>query len=186
MNQANVTHLVSKLKFNIRPTPRRLKNKDGPPGRVLKIQKTLTALFEYERIELFYNRADEVRGYAERLISEAIRRGPEDHEMMDLANFWIIRKEFVHKLFKVYVPRYQDYSIAYTKLHKAPRLYPGIYYKRAVLELRGNPYPSIEQRNAHSNVLLHNLLLSEARKEYRMEKYKEIAESMNEREVTSQ
>jgi len=41
--------------------------KDGSKGRVLKIQKTVTALFKHERIELNRNRADEVRGYAERV-----------------------------------------------------------------------------------------------------------------------
>lgn len=66
MNQANVEKLVSKLRYNVKPR-RKLKNADGPIGRIRKIQKTLTALLKYERLELNYNRADETRGYVERV-----------------------------------------------------------------------------------------------------------------------
>jgi large subunit ribosomal protein L17 len=66
MNQANVEKLVSKLKYHVKPR-RKLRNLDGPEGRLRKIQKTVTALIKYERIELNYPRADESRGYAERV-----------------------------------------------------------------------------------------------------------------------
>lgn len=66
MNQANVEKLVSKLRYNVKPR-RKLRNADGPLGRIRKIQKTLTALLKYERIELNYSRADETRGYVERV-----------------------------------------------------------------------------------------------------------------------
>ncbi|XP_017879573.1 39S ribosomal protein L17, mitochondrial [Ceratina calcarata] len=178
MNQANVEHLVSRLRYGFRPEARKLKNFDGPEGRIRKIQKTLTAVLKYERIELNYARADETRGYVERLISEALRYGPEHKETMELASFWIKEKQLVHKLFKVLVPRYKDYTTSYTKLHNAPMIYPGYAYKRAVLELKGNVYPSIEQVNPHQHDLIHNMLLDAARKEYRMEKYKEIAENI--------
>ncbi|KAK2582645.1 hypothetical protein KPH14_004924 [Odynerus spinipes] len=178
MNQANVEKLVSKLRYNVKPR-RRLSNADGPEGRLRKIQKTLTALLKYERLELNYNRADETRGYVERLISDAIRYGPNHKETMEMADFWITEKQLVHKLFKVLAPRYKDYTISFTKLHKAPYIYPDVVYKRAVLELRGNIYPSIEQYNPHEHNLLHNILLSAARKDFRMEKYEEIANSIN-------
>ncbi|XP_078034966.1 mitochondrial ribosomal protein L17 [Augochlora pura] len=182
MNQANVEKLVSRLRYNVGSKPRRLRNPDGPEGRLRKIQKTLTGLVKYERIELNYTRADETRGYVERLISEALRHGPEHKETMELANFWVLEKQLVHKLFKVLVPRFQDYTVSYTKLHKAPTIYTGNNpsYKRAVLELRGNVYPSIEQYNPNQSLLLHNMLLDAARKEFRMDKYKEIAANMNE------
>ncbi|XP_076760724.1 mitochondrial ribosomal protein L17 [Xylocopa sonorina] len=179
MNQANVEKLVSKLKYNVRPQPRKLKNVDGPEGRLRKIRKTLTAVIKYERIELNYARADETRGYVERLISEALRHGPEHKETMELANFWIQEKQLIHKLFKVLVPRYQNYTTSFTKLHNAPCIYPGFGYKRAVLELKGNVYPSVEQTTPNQHYLLHNMLLDAAKREYRMEKYKEIATSMN-------
>ena len=67
MNQAEVSKLMSQLKFAIKPTYRRLKNPDGPEGRLMKLRKTVTALLQYERLELHYNRADEARGYAERV-----------------------------------------------------------------------------------------------------------------------
>lgn len=67
MNQANVTNLVSKLKFNILPRHRNLRGVEGPAGRIRKIQKSLTALIKYERLEMYYNRADETRGYVDRV-----------------------------------------------------------------------------------------------------------------------
>lgn len=68
MNQANVSKLVSKLRINLYERPRKFKNKDGPEGRLNKMRKTVTALIKHERIELNYPRADEARGYAERVI----------------------------------------------------------------------------------------------------------------------
>ncbi|XP_076283925.1 mitochondrial ribosomal protein L17 [Lasioglossum baleicum] len=179
MNQANVEKLVSRLRYNVGSKPRRMRNPQGPEGRLGKIQKTLTALVKYERIELNYGRADETRGYAERLISEALRHGPEHKETMEMANFWVLEKQLVHKLFKVLVPRFQNYTTCYTKLHRAPTIYPGNPYKRAVLELRGNVYPGVEQYDPHQSMSLQNILLDAARKEFQMEKYKEIAANIN-------
>lgn len=65
MNQAEVSKLMSQLRIAVRPNKRHLKNPDGPEGRLLKLRKTITALVKHERIELFYNRADEARGYVE-------------------------------------------------------------------------------------------------------------------------
>lgn len=64
MNQANIEHLVSKLRYNVKPR-RRFSNPEGPLGRLRKFQKTLTALIKYERLELNYMRADETRGYVD-------------------------------------------------------------------------------------------------------------------------
>uniref|UniRef100_T1H345 Large ribosomal subunit protein bL17m n=1 Tax=Megaselia scalaris TaxID=36166 RepID=T1H345_MEGSC len=75
MNQAEIGKLMSQLRINVAPRHRNLKNIDGPEGRLHKLRKTVTALIKHERIELYYNRADEARGYAERLISDAIRYG---------------------------------------------------------------------------------------------------------------
>ncbi|KYN01766.1 39S ribosomal protein L17, mitochondrial [Cyphomyrmex costatus] len=174
MNQANVENLVNKLRYNVKPR-RKFRNIDGPEGRLRKFQKTLTALIKYERLELNYQRADETRGYVDQA---SIRHGSTHKETMDLANFWILEKQLIHKLFKVLVPRYQNYTSSFTKLHKAPNIYPAIPYNRAILELRGNIYPSVEQYNPHERNLLHNLLLNAAKKEFRMEKYKEIANNI--------
>lgn len=94
---------------------------------------------------------------------------------MELADYWILEKQYVHKLFKVLVPRFENCKVSYTRMYKAPREYPGMYYKRAVLELRGNPYPSLVPDLSQNRNLIHNVLLDEARKAYRKEKYAEIA-----------
>lgn len=67
MNQAEVSHLVSKLRIRIAPRHKNLKNPAGPEGRLNKLRQTVNALFKYERLELSYTLADETRGYAERV-----------------------------------------------------------------------------------------------------------------------
>jgi len=93
---------------------------------------------------------------------------------MELADYWLLEKQLVHKLFKVLVPRYETYNVSYTRMYKAPREYPGIYYRRSVLELRGNPYPSLAADHSQNRNLLHNVLLDEARKEFRRQKLSEL------------
>lgn len=68
MNQADVAKLIAQLKIAIRPRHRNLKNINGAEGRLLKLRKTVTAIIKHERIELNYQRADEARGYVERVI----------------------------------------------------------------------------------------------------------------------
>ncbi|XP_065073504.1 large ribosomal subunit protein bL17m-like [Ochlerotatus camptorhynchus] len=175
MNQAEVVKLMSQLKVAIRPRHRNLKNIDGPEGRLDKLRKTVTALIKHERIELNYQRTDEAPGYAERLISDAILYGDCHKPTMEMADYWLTEKQLVHKLFKVLAPRFEEYKVSATRMYKAPKEYPGWYRKRAVLELRGNPYPSLLQNLYQNRNLLHNVLLDEARKDFRKEKYAEIA-----------
>uniref|UniRef100_A0A2M4AQI0 Large ribosomal subunit protein bL17m n=1 Tax=Anopheles triannulatus TaxID=58253 RepID=A0A2M4AQI0_9DIPT len=175
MNQAEVTKLMSQLRIAVRPRHRNLKNPRGPEGRLDKLRKTVTALVKHERIELNYQRADEARGYAERLISDAIRHGDCHKPTMEMADFWLVEKPLVHKLFKVLAPRFEEYKVSATRMYKAPKDYPGWYRKRAVLELRGNPYPPLLPNPSNNRNLLHNVLMDEARKEHRREKYEEIA-----------
>uniref|UniRef100_A0A182J564 Large ribosomal subunit protein bL17m n=1 Tax=Anopheles atroparvus TaxID=41427 RepID=A0A182J564_ANOAO len=175
MNQAEVTKLMSQLRIAVAPRHRNLKNPDGPEGRLNKLRKTVTALVKHERLELNYQRADEARGYAERLISDAIRHGDCHKPTMEMADFWLLEKQLVHKLFKVLVPRFEEYKVSATRMYKAPKEYPGWYRKRAVLELRGNPYPSLLPNQSNNRNLLHNVLMDEAKKDYRREKYAELA-----------
>lgn len=72
MNQAEVSKLMSALKVAVNPKARRLRNLDGPEGRLNKLRKTVTALIKHERIELNFNRADESRPYVERVINLSI------------------------------------------------------------------------------------------------------------------
>ncbi|CAD7002876.1 unnamed protein product [Ceratitis capitata] len=174
MNQADVSKLMSQLRIAVKPH-RNLRNPDGPEGRLLKLRKTVTALVKHERIELYYNRADEARGYAELLISNAIRYGDRHKATMELADYWLLEKQLVHKLFKVLVPRLENCNYSYTRLYKAPRDYPGMYYRKSVLELRGNPYPTLVTDFTNNRNLIHNVLLDEARKDYRRERLAELA-----------
>lgn len=67
ISQAEVDKLMSQLKFAIKPAHRRMKNPGGSEGRLFKLRQSVTALLKYERLEMMYNRADETRGYAERV-----------------------------------------------------------------------------------------------------------------------
>ncbi|KAI8432168.1 hypothetical protein MSG28_004632 [Choristoneura fumiferana] len=182
MNQAEVAKLVSKLRIKVPPQPRKLRNIQGPQGRLDKLRKTVTGLIKHERIELNSNRADEARQYAERLISEAIRHGDCHKPTMDIADYWLLEKELVHKLFKVLVPRYENFDKSYTRMHKAPRAMNTRNQEKAVLELRGNPYPSLTNKQASNRQLIQNILLDAAKYDYRQSKYLEMAEKMGKAE----
>lgn len=94
---------------------------------------------------------------------------------MEMANFWIKEKQYIHKLFKVLVPRFQNCPLSYTRMYKAPKTYPDhVTTPRAVLELRGNPYPALKPDLRVNRNFIHNVLLDEARKEYRRKKYAEL------------
>lgn len=71
------------------------------------------------------------------LISDAIRHGDCHTETMETADYWLLEKELVHKLFKVLVPRYQDSLTSYTKLLRAPKSDFNHRNSRALLELQG-------------------------------------------------
>lgn len=95
-----------------------------------------------------------------------------------MANYWILEKQYVHKLFKVLVPRFQNLDVSYTRMYKAPIDYPGYERPRAVIELRGHPFPPLVPDMAQNKNLIHNVLLAEARKEFRQKKYAEMAATM--------
>ncbi|CAK1543068.1 unnamed protein product [Leptosia nina] len=182
MNQADVTKLVSKLRIKVPPKHRRLRNAEGPEGRINKLRKTVTAIIKYERIEVNYNRGDEARQYTERLIAEAINHGDCHKPTMEMANFWLLEKELVHKLFKVLVPRFENSNSAFTRFLKAPRPAHSRNMDKAVLELRGNPFPSLQNRQANNRLLLQNVLLDAAKYDYRQAKYAEMAENIGKTE----
>ncbi|XP_068630250.1 large ribosomal subunit protein bL17m [Battus philenor] len=186
MNQAEVAKLVSKLRIKVAPEPRRLRNLKGPEGRLDKLRKTVTALIKYERIELNYNRGDEARQYAERLITEAITHGDCHKPTMEIADYWLLEKELVHKLFKVLVPRYENSNVSFTKMYKAPRPQYSRNIEKAVLELRGNPYPSLINKQSNNRLLIQNVLLDAAKFDYRQTKYAEMSEKIGKSEEQHQ
>ncbi|RWS25109.1 39S ribosomal protein L17-like protein [Leptotrombidium deliense] len=84
----------------------------------------------------------------------------------------------IHKLFKVLVPRYVDYTESFTSLYRLGPDY-SVYLKYvprfpltrlpkelAVLELKGNPLPPIHRRVIHSEKWLTNVLLTSAKQDY--------------------
>lgn len=99
-----------------------------------------------------------------------------------MADYWLLEKQLVHKLFKVLAPRFQNYNVSFTRMLKAPKPYPGVHYDRAVLELRGNPYPPLTPDAQQNRNLIHNVLLDEAKKAYRIEKYAQIAAKIEDAE----
>lgn len=50
-----------------------------------------------------------------------------------MADYWLLEKDLVPKLFQVIVPRFQNKPGPYTLVHKLPVEYPGGGQKRIVL-----------------------------------------------------
>lgn len=69
MNQAEIRKLIPAIRIAIDPKHRKFANPEGPEGRLRKMRATVSDLVKNERIELNYRRADEARGYAERVSS---------------------------------------------------------------------------------------------------------------------
>lgn len=118
------------------------------------------------------------------LISEAIMHGDCHKPTMDIADYWLLEKELIHKLFKVLVPRFENCNTAFTKMFKAPKPSYGRNIDKAILELRGNPYPSLTNKQSNNRQLLQNVLLDAAKYEYRQAKYAEMADKIGKNEAT--
>lgn len=158
---------------------------NNPSGQLAGLARKVTDLVRDERIVLHYNKATEVRNHAERLIVEAMQNGDRHRPTMALANFWLLDKSLIHKLFKELVPRYSSYSSAFTALH-----FLGIDYQQygrtmteckesrntslasrrgeCVLELRGNSLDPIIRPKLNRPELLTNVLLKSAKEHAKM------------------
>ncbi|KAH9401284.1 54S ribosomal protein L17 mitochondrial [Tyrophagus putrescentiae] len=189
-----IKKLIPQMPYQIPEHPIRVRSGTGEEHlrrlfprqlRLKEIAKSVTKLVDQERIELPYFRAYETRNYTERLIAEAMRYGDCHKPTMEVANFYLNDKTLVHKLFKVLVPRYLNFTTSFTAMHLLPGM--EIDWKdpkatrhlgqKVVLELKGNPYPSIfPDRVNNSKSLLHNILLAEASKEYYRKKTAAAAE----------
>lgn len=44
---------------------------------------------------------------------------------MEMADYWLVEKQLVHKLFKVLVPRFENCNVSYTKMFEVPKPTPG-------------------------------------------------------------
>src|SRR6218665_942259 len=95
---------------------------------------------------------------------------------MELAAFYLHDKSLIHKLFKVLVPRYLNYTTSFTSMHILPTIHSdwndhfsrSYSDRKVVIELKENPYPPIHSYNKAINQkdLIHNILLEEASKEF--------------------
>uniref|UniRef100_A0A5S6QPJ5 Large ribosomal subunit protein bL17m n=1 Tax=Trichuris muris TaxID=70415 RepID=A0A5S6QPJ5_TRIMR len=146
------------------PTKAKLKHpevKNGE-GHFIRIRRTVTALFRDERIELPRYDATISRPYAERLIQMAIAYGDRHKPTMEVCDYFLSEKELIHKLFKVYVQRYRDCKSSFTAIYRLPDVYsaPKYRYKQIfILELRGNPYPPVVDKEERHDKSLLNVLL---------------------------
>merc|ERR1711915_316622 len=152
MNQAEVHKLISALKFKVSPRPYRLHNRNrgayqsmvgasADRYRLEICRSAVTSLIVDERLEMVTWAGITIREYTERLIQEAITHGETHVPTMQMADWWLQDKSAIHKLFKV------------------------------VVEILGHPFPPLRYSNTEPNKkMIHNVLLSEARREMRLQK----------------
>lgn len=190
MNQAEVHKLVSALRFKVHPRPVNVRSKANPNPtvnamsdryRLELIRKSVNALIVNERLEMSRNVGTATREYTERLIQEAVIHGDTHIPTMHMVDWWLQDKSAIHKLFKVLVPRLKDNPHSFTRLFNSPvqasgnkdGVYakPGDWRGKVVLELVGHPFPPLRYSNTEPNKkMIHNVLLSEARREMRLQK----------------
>ncbi len=76
-----------------------------------------------------------------------------------MADYWLLEKDLVPKLFKEFVPRYENKIGPYTLVHKLSTDYPGKGIKKIVLELKDNPFPPVKSSERDFSNSLTNILL---------------------------
>jgi len=162
-----------RFRHKMRPQRLALPTFSGPEERIQTLRQMVSGLIRYERIEPSYHNASEARQYAERLIYLAVKNGDRHRPTMELADYWLLEKDLVHKLFKVLVPRYEKHRTSYTNLHRQAIEYPGDGKPFGVLELKGNPYPPVKPHKRDVKYLLSNVLLSAARRDFYHSKQQE-------------
>lgn len=172
------------IPFLIRANKYKIKCKqnNNPGGQLYNLTWALSSLFRDERVVLRYNKATELRPHVEMLIVEAMRNGDRHRPTMALANFWLREKNLVHKLFKVFVPRYLNHTSAFTALHMLGKDCPRYgepesewrnkpwkwnISDEAVLEMKGNNLPPIIRPKLELSGLLNNVLMDGARERKR-------------------
>jgi len=190
MNQAEVHKLVTALRFKVSPKPYRLVGHNQPKSSVqpkndryrLEICRTaVTSLIVNERLEMTKHTGITIREYAERLIQEAITHGDTHVPTMHMVDWWLQDKSAIHKLFKVLVPRLKDNPHSFTRLFNSPMQASAnkegtlglakTHRAKVVVELVGHPFPPLRYSNTEPNKkMIHNVLLSEARRETRLQK----------------
>uniref|UniRef100_A0A1I8AIR1 Large ribosomal subunit protein bL17m n=1 Tax=Steinernema glaseri TaxID=37863 RepID=A0A1I8AIR1_9BILA len=173
---ARIVQSLPRIQAPIGHIPQRLKTAriDVHRGRLEILRRIVTRLVREERFELKYNRAIEARPYAERLLQLAVERGANDEYTLEMADWWLMEKDLVTKLFEVLVPRYEGVDQPFTSIYQLPKQRvegyiqkKRIFYKHqdvAILELNGNPFPSVISEPEERSCSLLNVLLKEALK----------------------
>lgn len=95
--------------------------------------------------------------------------------MMEMADYWILEKDLVPKLFQVIVPRYSSTLGPYTQVHKLPVDYQSRFgTKKICMELKNNALPPIRSPGAthdFSNSLT-NILISSLKQDFKFKSNK--------------
>jgi large subunit ribosomal protein L17 len=92
--------------------------------------------------------------------------------MMEMADYWILEKDLVPKLFKEIVPRFENKPGPYTLVHKLPSEYPGRASKKIILELKNNPFPPIKYDERDYSNSLTNILIKSLKSDYKFKSMK--------------
>jgi len=173
----------------------------GPVRRLLAIGDEITELIRYERIEGKYLDLQDTRHYVELLLQLAVANGDQHRSTMELVDFYVHDKDLIPKLFKVLVPRYigrgasaVDLSAPSPTSLSLPTRFTDMYNlppenlrvhrretrlrnnMRAILELRGNPWPAVvPKRRDHSGLITNVLLRAAKRSKEEVERKRAVA-----------
>ena len=172
----------------------------APFRRLLAIGDQMTELIRYERIEGNKVNLEDVRIYTELLLQLAIANGDRHRPTMELVDFYIKEKDLIPKLFDVLVPRFvggaSNGGPSSTTSISLPTRFTDFYnlppenmrylrqenkreiQMRAILELRGHPWPAVVPRRRDHSGLITNVLLRAAKSVREEDKQKRATESV--------
>eukprot|EP00058_Branchiostoma_floridae_P020691 XP_002606181.1 hypothetical protein BRAFLDRAFT_115378 [Branchiostoma floridae] len=136
----------------------------GKPQRLNILRRVVTGLVRHERIESTYAQCDEAKFYAERLIDYA-KLGNTNAGAMRIADYWITEKDLIPKLFETLAPRFADHDGRYCRLYRLPVTTQNTR-DMAVLEYKGNPYPSLRPIPKNHPNSIANILVEGLRQDY--------------------
>jgi len=81
--------LPKNVQVKRKPMPLNMQYFVGSDARLIHLAENITLLMKYERLEMKYHVAVELRAYAERLIASAVRYGDCHMPTMELTSFWL-------------------------------------------------------------------------------------------------
>ncbi|KAM6111420.1 large ribosomal subunit protein bL17m-like [Phoenicopterus ruber ruber] len=136
----------------------RLGSGSGSRSRFDLLRDLVTVLVRHKHIEAPWARANEMRGYAERLVGYA-KLGDTNKCTMHMVNFWLTEKDLIHKLFKVLSSQFQTHPGSYAHLLQIPNLDGLDHTKMTVIKLKGSSFlPLIRLCHDTEKTLLNQFL----------------------------